>query len=94
MVTGLLRFRLSGADHPTSGVVTRESAYDAGVNVRHTLLNGEGEAIQREQLMQPLLRPGGQTRQHVGQPRMRLQAVHFRCLKQAHYLRRTGSGCL
>lgn len=31
MVTGLLRFLLSGAQHPTSGVVACESDYDYGI---------------------------------------------------------------
>lgn len=51
VVTGLLRFLLSGAHHPISGVVARESAYDAGIIAGHALRDGEGEAIQREQLM-------------------------------------------
>ena len=44
--------------------------------------------------MQPLFRPGGQTRQYVSQPCMRLQTVHFRRFKQTHYLRRSRPGRL
>lgn len=51
VVTGLLRFLLSGAQHAISGVVARKSACDAGIIAGHALRDGDSESIQREQLM-------------------------------------------
>lgn len=51
VVTGMLRFLMSGAQHPMSDVMTCESTYDAVIIAWHALRDGEGESIQREQLM-------------------------------------------
>lgn len=65
VVTGMLRFLMSGVQHPMPDVMTCESAYDAGIMAGHNTRDGEGESIQREQLMKPFFRPRGQTRQRT-----------------------------